>query len=156
MPLAEQLYFEDFRIGDRFRAPSRTLTDAHFLFFAGLTGDNHPIHYDVEYARRTRFGRPVAHGLLLVAMTALGAGPLASRIEESIVAFAEQSARFLAPAFVGDTIYPELEVLELTPRTTTGLVTFAARLRNQRGELLLDGVHRYIIKRRPAQEEPHD
>lgn len=155
MTADEQWYFEDFRIGDRFRAPSRTLTDAHFLFFAGLTGDNHPIHYDVEYARRTRFGRPVAHGLLLVAMTALGAGPLAARIEESIVAFVEESARFLAPAFVGDTIYPELEVQALEPRAHTGLVTFAARLRNQHGELLLDGVHRYIIKRRPAQEESH-
>src|SRR5579875_1835689 len=151
MPLAEQLYFEDFRIGDRFRAPSRTLTDAHFLFFAGLTGDNHPIHYDVEYARRTRFGRPTAHGLLLTALTALGAGVLAPKVEQSIVALVEQSARFLAPAFVGDTIYPELEVQALERRSNTGLVTFAARLRNQHGELLLDGRHVYLVKQRPRE-----
>lgn len=149
MALAEQLYFEDFVVGDVFKAPSRTLTDAHFLFFAGLTGDNHPLHYDVEYSRRTRFGRPVAHGLLLASMTALGAGLLAPRVEESIVAFVEQRARFVAPAFTGDTIYPELEVAALEPKGTTGLLTFAARLHNQRGELILDGEHTYLIKRRP-------
>jgi len=37
--------------GQIFTTPSKTLTDAHFLFFSGLTGDNHPIHYDVEYAK---------------------------------------------------------------------------------------------------------
>ncbi len=144
----DQRYFEDFAIGERFRAPSKTLTDAHFLFFSGLTGDNHPLHYDVEYAKNTRFGRPVAHGLMLAAMTALGAGVLAPLVQESIIAFVEQSTRFLAPAFVGDTIYPELEVAELTPKTTTGLLVFASRLMNQRGEIILEGRHTYLIKRR--------
>ena len=68
-----QRYFEDFTIGDRFGSPSKTLTDAHFLFFAGMTGDAHPLHYDDEYAKRTRFGRRLAHGLLLTSMTAVGA-----------------------------------------------------------------------------------
>ena len=50
-----QRWFEDFKVGDRFGSPSKTLTDAHFMFFAGMTGDAHPIHYDDEYARKTRF-----------------------------------------------------------------------------------------------------
>ena len=54
-------------------SPSKTLTDAHFLFFSGLTGDVHPIHYDCEYAKRAGADRPLAHGLLLAAMTAFGA-----------------------------------------------------------------------------------
>ena len=146
-----QRYFEDFAIGEVFSAPSRTLTDAHFLFFSGLTGDNHPLHYDVEYAKGTRFGRPVAHGLLLAAMAALGAGPLASLVQESIVAFVEQSSRFLGPAFVGDTLHPELEVAALDPRTRTGLVTFISRIVNQRGETLLEGFHVYrVLDRKSA------
>src|SRR6202521_3861559 len=88
-PLAGQLYYEDFVVGQVYRAPSKTLTDAHFLFFSGLTGDNHPLHYDVEYAKQTRFGRPLAHGLLLASMTALGAGVLAPRVQEAVVAFVE-------------------------------------------------------------------
>ena len=71
------LYFEDFQLGETFRSPSKTITDAHFLFFSGLTGDSHPIHYDNEYAKSTRFGGRVAHGLLLSAMTAAGASSLA-------------------------------------------------------------------------------
>src|SRR5499427_9682419 len=110
-------YLEDFQVGDTFHIPATTVTDAHFLCFAGMTGDNHPIHYDDEYAKTTRFGKRVAHGLLLTALTAVGASTLSSMLEGSIVAFVEQSARFLKPVFIGDTITPELEVSEVTPKT---------------------------------------
>ncbi len=145
----EQRYFEDFQVGEVFRAPSRTLTDAHFLFFAGLTGDNHPIHYDVEYAKATPFGRPLAHGLLLTALTALGAGELSMQVEETVIAFLSQSAAFRAPVFVGDTVRPELEVAELIPKEGRGVLKMRARLVNQRGEVVLEGEHVYLIKRRP-------
>ena len=71
-------YWEDFHVGDTFAIPAKTLTDAHFRCFAELTGDQHPIHYDDEYAKTTRFGKRVAHGLLLTALTAVGASPLSS------------------------------------------------------------------------------
>jgi acyl dehydratase len=145
-----QLYFEDFQVGDRFRSPSRTLTDAHFLFFAGMTGDNHPIHYDDEYGKRTRFGRRLAHGLLLTSLTAVGASSLAPLIEASIVAFVEQSTRFIAPAFIGDTILPEHEVVALERKRSAGLITLRATLTNQRKELVLEGQHKYLIAYRPA------
>jgi acyl dehydratase len=144
-----QWYFEDFTVGDRFGSPARTLTDAHFLFFAGMTGDAHPIHYDDEYARRTRFGRRVAHGLLLSGLTAVGASTLAPLIEASVVAFVEQTTRFLAPAFIGDTLAPAHEVLNLEPRRTAGLVTLRVTLTNQRSETVLEGQHRYLIAYRP-------
>ncbi len=142
-------YFEDFEIGERFHTPGRTLTDAHFLFFAGLTGDNHPIHYDDEYAKTTRFGQRLAHGLLLMSMTAAGASSLSVRMEDSVVAFVEQSSSFLGPVTIGDTITPVLEVIELVPKTKVGLVRLAARLTNQRGEIVLDGMHAYLIRKRP-------
>jgi acyl dehydratase len=145
-----QLYFEDFQIGDRFRSPSRTLTDAHFLFFAGLTGDNHPLHYDDEYAKRTRFGRRLAHGLLLTSLTAVGASALAALIEASVVAFVEQSTRFITPAFIGDTMLPEHEVVALERKRAAGLVTLRVTLTNQRGEMVLEGQHKYLIAYRPA------
>jgi len=44
--------FEDLRVGEVFRAPSRTVTDAHASAFQMVSADNHPVHYDVEYARR--------------------------------------------------------------------------------------------------------
>lgn len=148
----EQRWFDDFRVGEVFRAPSRTLTDAHFLFFAGLTGDNHPIHYDVEYAKGTPFGRPLAHGLLLSALTALGATELAPRVTESMIAFLSQSSSFQRPVFVGDTLRPELEVAELIPKRGRGVLKMRARLVNQRGEVVLDGEHVYLIRRRPGEQ----
>lgn len=145
-----QLFFEDFHVGNRFRSPSKTLTDAHFMFFAGMTGDAHPIHYDDEYAKKTRFGRRLAHGLLLTSMTALGASTLGPLIEDSIVAFVEQSTRFVSPAFIGDTLLPEHEVVALDRKRSAGLVTLRVTLTNQRGEMVLEGQHRYLIAYRPA------
>jgi acyl dehydratase len=145
-----QRWFEDFGLGDRFASPSKTLTDAHFLFFAGMTGDAHPIHYDDEYAKSTRFGRRLAHGLLLTSLTAVGASTLAPVIEHSIVAFVEQTTRFLAPAFIGDTLKPEHEVVGLERKRSAGLLTLRVTLTNQRGETVLEGEHRYLIAYHPG------
>ena len=144
-----QRWFEDFRVGDRFASPSKTLTDAHFLFFAGMTGDAHPLHYDDEYAKGTRFGRRLAHGLLLTSLTAVGASTLAPIIERSIVAFVEQRTRFLGPAFIGDTLKPEHEVTALERKRSAGLLALRVTLTNQRGETVLEGEHRYLIAYRP-------
>ena len=55
--------FEDLRIGEVFRAPSRTLTDAHAAAFQTVSMDNHPVHYDAEWARTHGHVAPVVHGL---------------------------------------------------------------------------------------------
>lgn len=146
----EQLYFDDFRVSDRFQSPSKTVTDAHFLFFAGLTGDNHPIHYDDEYARSTAFGRRVAHGLLVMAMTAVGASPLAHRLHASMIAFVEQGCRYLKPVFIGDTIYPVHEVASVERRADRGLLRLSTRINNQRGDTVLEGYHVYLLRCRPG------
>jgi 3-hydroxybutyryl-CoA dehydratase len=145
-----QSWFEDFQVGDRFGSPGKTLTDAHFMFFAGMTGDAHPIHYDDEYARKTRFGRRLAHGLLLTSLTAVGASTLAPIIEHSIVAFVEQTTRFRVPVFIGDTLKPDHEVIALERKRSAGLLTLRVTLTNQRGETVLEGEHRYLIAYRPV------
>jgi acyl dehydratase len=145
-----QRWFEDFQVGDRFGSPGKTLTDAHFMFFAGMTGDAHPIHYDDEYARKTRFGRRLAHGLLLTSLTAVGASTLAPIVEHSIVAFVEQTTRFRVPVFIGDTLKPDHEVIALERKRSAGLLTLRVTLTNQRGETVLEGEHRYLIAYRPG------
>ena len=70
-------------------------------------------------------------------------------VHETIVAFVEQSSRFLKPVLIGDTIAPELEVSELVPKTDTGLLKITTRVKNQRGEIVLEGMHAYLIKKRP-------
>lgn len=139
--------------GQVFTSPSKTLTDAHFLFFSGLTGDSHPIHYDVEYAKSTRFGAPLAHGLLLAALTALGASDASSRIDGFV--FVEQGSRFLNPVLVGDTIRPRLTVEKIWKEGARRFVRFATVLRNQRDEIVLEGFHIYqVVPRKKEATQP--
>jgi acyl dehydratase len=138
--------FEDLRVGEVFRAPSRTLTDAHASAFQAVSGDNHPIHYDVEYARRHGHSAPVVHGLQVLAFTALGATLFPQYIGDVLIAFTSASCRFLKEVHAGDTLYPQLEVIELTTQEDTGIVTTRATVHNQRGELVLDGEHTYSLK----------
>ena len=67
-----------------------------------------------------------------------------------LIAFLEQSSRFLKPVYCGDTLYPMLEVSEVTPGRTTGVVVMKLTIDNQKGELVSDGEHKYLLKRRPA------
>jgi len=146
--MEEQRYFEDLKLGEKFRIPSKTITDSHFMLFAALTGDSHPLHYDDEYCKKTIFGRKVAHGLMLVAITAFGASNAAWAMEDSMIAALEQGARFLRPVFVGDTLAPELEVAELIPKKGNGIVKVRSTITNQKGELVLEGWHLYLVKSR--------
>ena len=141
-----QLYFDDFKVGDGFRSPGRTLGDAHFLLFSGLTGDNHPLHYDEEYARQTRFGARVAHGLLVMAMSALGGSPMSPRLEASMIAFLEQGGRFLKPVLLNDTVHAEFEVAALERKGDRGVLRLRIAMVNQRNEAVLEGHHVYLLR----------
>jgi acyl dehydratase len=122
--------------GQVFTTPTKTLTDAHFLFFSGLTGDNHPIHYDVEYAKATKFGAPLAHGLLLAGMTALGGSDASFQIEGFV--FVEQGSRFLKPAKIGDTIHTRLTVEKIWQDGKRRYVRFATTMLNQHDKPHID------------------
>ncbi|MEQ1716789.1 MAG: MaoC family dehydratase [Hyphomicrobium sp.] len=148
--IAEQRYFDDFKIGERFPLPSRTMTDAIFLAFQAASGDNHPVHYDVEYCKARGMPGMLAHGYQVAIQTVAGAGIFPHLIEESLKAFLEQSSRFLHPVFVGDTLYPALEVDELTPGRTTGVIGLKSTVHNQKGILVLEGRHRYLLRRKVA------
>ncbi len=148
--MREQRWFEDFRLGERFPLPSRTMTDAIFLAFQAASGDNHPIHYDREYCRARGMPDMLAHGYQVAIQTAAGAGIFPHLVEDSLKAFLEQSSRFLHPVFAGDTLYPCLEVDELTPNRSTGVVGLRSTVHNQHGTLVLDGRHRYLLRRRAA------
>jgi acyl dehydratase len=138
--------FEDLRVGEVFRAPSRTLTDAHASAFQTVSADNHPIHYNVEYARRHGHSAPVVHGLQVFAFTAPGATLFPQYIGDVFVAFTSASCRFLKEVHAGDTLYPQLEIIKLRTQGDTGIVTTRATVHNQRGELVLDGEHTYSLK----------
>jgi len=150
----EQRWFEDFFLRERFVLPSRTMTEAIFLAFQAASGDNHPIHYDAEYCRSRGLPGMLAHGMQTLIQTAAGAGLFPYLTEDSLVGFLDQSSRFLKPVFVGDTLYPALEVDELSPNRSTGVVGLTSTVHNQRGDLVLEGRQRYLLRRRPTPTPP--
>jgi acyl dehydratase len=149
--LAESRYFEDLAVGERFYIPSRTMTEAHFAAFQTLSADNHPIHYDIEYCRARRHPSPLAHGFQILCFTAAGASAFAHVVGDALVAFVEQSAKFLKPVVAGDTLYPMLEIAALTAQRSTGVVTLAATVHNQKGELVLIGEQKILLRRRASE-----
>jgi acyl dehydratase len=144
----DQRWFEDFAIGERFILPSRTMTEAVFLAFQAASGDNHPVHYDIEYCRSRGMPHMLAHGLQTLIQTAPGAGLFPYMVEDSLVGFIEQSSKFLKPVFAGDTLYPALEIDELSPNRSTGVVGFATTIHNQRREMVIEGRQRFLIRKR--------
>ena len=149
--MCEQRWFEDFEIGERFVLPSRTMTEALFAAFALASGDNHPIHYDVEYCRARGMPHMLAHGFQVAIQTAAGAGLFPHMVEDSLKAFVDQSSQFLAPVYVGDTLYSSLRVAELVPQRSTGLLRMASTVVNQRSEPVMEGTQTYLLRKRPIQ-----
>lgn len=141
-------YFEDFKLGEAFYIPSRTVTEAQFLAFQAASGDNHPIHYDREYCRRHGHSDLLAHGYQVLIQTAAGAGQFPFLVEDSLMGFVEQSSRFLKPVYAGDTLYPRLVVSELKPQRTTGVLTLKSTIHNQKRELVMEGTQSYLLKKR--------
>lgn len=121
-----------------------------------MTGDDHPIHYDDAYAAKTRFGKRLAHGLLVMSMTALGATAISRQIEDAMVALVEEGARFLKPVFVGDTLTSRFEVAAIDPKPARGaaLVRFNVSLSNDRNEVVLEGHHSYLLLLRSSAKAP--
>jgi acyl dehydratase len=147
---AESSYFEDLTVGQKFYIPSRTLRDANFSAFQAASGDNHPIHYDVEYCKSQGHPELLAHGFQVLIQTASGAGVFPHVIGEALIAFIDQSSKFLGPVYYGDTVYPELVIKEKKEQNSTGVVTVRSTVHNQRKELVLEGEQRYLIRKRPS------
>lgn len=146
----ESRHFEDFTLGERFYIPARTVTDGLFSAFQLASGDNHPSHYDRLFCRERGHRDLLAHGFQVLIQTASGAGIFPHLSNDTMMGFIDQSSRFLAPVYLGDTLYPMLEVVELTEQRTTGVVGLRSTVHNQDRVLVMDGTQRYLIRRRPA------
>ncbi len=123
----------DLKIGDTF-STSREITDELVRKFAEVSGDFNPIHLDEEFAKNTRFGRRIAHGML---SGALISAVLGNEFRERKIVYLSQTMRFTAPAFIGDTVTATGTVTKIRPER--GIVTLETVCSNQNGETLVTG-----------------
>ena len=141
-------YFEDFQVGDKIVTRGRTITEADIVTFSAFSGDWHPLHTDVEYAKKGPFKERIAHGFLVLSV-ASGLLPLS---EIAIIAFyGIDKLRFVTPVKLLDTIHVEFETVEKQERDARGgVITFQQTVRNQRGEEVAVGTMRTFIARRTS------
>ncbi|ODT99250.1 MAG: dehydratase [Planctomycetes bacterium SCN 63-9] len=147
------LNFNDLVIGDEWESPRRTITEADVVLFAGLTGDYNPLHVDHEAAREGPFGRPVAHGLLGLAIST---GLITQALKVDTLAFLGiQEWKFLRPIHFGDTIHSTatVEALEPQARGRRGIVTWYRRVLNQAGEVVQEGKSQTLVRGKPVKDK---
>jgi acyl dehydratase len=120
-------------VGQRARR-TKTVTARDVELYTEITGDRNPLHFDPDFAARTKFGRLVAQGGItagmlnaLVAMDLPGPGTV----------FMSQTLRYLAPTYLGDTLTAEVEVLALKPDKP--VCQLKATITNQDGTVVLEG-----------------
>ena len=144
--LTKSKFFEDLNIKDRYIIPSRTQTSGIFSMFQAASGDNDPIHYDVEYCKQKGHPNMLAHGIQVLMQTAAGAGSFPNEVKDSLIGMIEIFGKMLKPVYREDTLYPELIITKLTPQKTTGIVEMKAIVHNQNNVLVFEGYHKYLLK----------
>lgn len=127
------------KIGDSF-SKSRLVTDELIRAFADVSGDFNPIHLDEEFAKTTRFGRRIAHGMLSGAFIS---AVLGSEFSERKIVYLSQTMRFTAPVFISDTVTVTSTVKHI--REDKGIVTLDTTCTNQNGETLVTGESKIMI-----------
>ena len=145
------LYFEDISVGDRFTSLGRTICEADFVNFAGVSGDFSPLHVDEEFGKTTVFGGRIAHGLLTLSVAQGLLSQLATFKTTVVALLRMKNVGFLAPVRVGDTIHAELVIKgkKKTKRRDQGLVSAIVSVKNQRNTKVLTLDYDILVRTRP-------
>ena len=113
---------------------TRTITDAMVVAYADLVGDHNPVHLDEAFAATTRFGRRIAHGMLVAGLIST---VIASDLPGPGSVYLAQTLEFKAPVYLGDTITVTLEVVKV--REDKPIVTLTTVCTNQDGVTVIEG-----------------
>jgi len=140
--------FDQLEPGEVLTTPSRTVTEADLVAFAGLSGDYNPLHTDEEFARASLHGGRIAHGALGLAITT-GLAHASGAFEGTTMALVSMTVKYRGVIRPGDTIRLEMTVLHKreTSEPDRGFVTFGTNTFNQRDERVIGGEWVVLMKR---------
>ncbi|MEX2631244.1 MAG: MaoC/PaaZ C-terminal domain-containing protein [Tistlia sp.] len=151
-PVVLGCWFEDFVENEERLTPGRTVTEADIAGFAGLTGDYSQVHTDEEFCKKTEFGTRIAHGLfgLSVAQGLMWRTNYTQGTGVASLGWDKWS--FKGPIKIGDTLrvrWKLTEKRESGSKPGMGIIREWCQLVNQRGEVVQEGEHITLIRRRP-------
>jgi acyl dehydratase len=112
----------------------KTISDEDIRMFASISGDSNPVHLDDDYAANTRFGRRIAHGMLVASTIS---AVLGEHLPGHGSIYLGQSIKFLKPVYIGDEITTRVEVIQL--REDKPIATLRTTCTNQQDEVVIDG-----------------
>lgn len=141
-------WFDEVHAGDAF-ASALTITETHIVIGAGLIGDTNPHHMNAEYAKGTRFGTPILHGMLTSSIMGAAVGMY---FHGTAIAYLEHRARFISPVRAGDTLTTTWTITETIDKPTHdgGIVVLAGRAANQDGAVVAEAEARMLVSNRAA------
>lgn len=104
-------YLEDLSVGMS-AVFGKTVTEADIMTFAGVSGDTNPIHLHADFAKASRFGERIAHGMLSASFISTVVG---TKLPGPGSIYVSQSLNFKAPVKIGDTVTARCEIVEIVP-----------------------------------------
>jgi acyl dehydratase len=147
-------FLEDLLVGDVYRSRlGRTVSETDNTWFTLLTCNTNQIHFNSEFAARTRFGRPLVNSCLTLAIV-VGLS-VADTSENATANLSWDSVSLPNPVFAGDTLWAESEVLEAREsqtRPSVGIVGIRTRGINQRAEVVIEFRRSFMVYKRDAPE----
>lgn len=145
-------YYQDYRKGEVFISPGRTITETDLVLYSALTGDWWEGHTNVDYAKNTIFGQRVAHGMLTLCVGSsllfrLGDNVFLPRF--FIANYGIEKLRYIAPVIIGDTIRCQAELVEMIEKDDKrGILVFDLKILNQRNEKVITYLAKMLVGRR--------
>jgi 3-hydroxybutyryl-CoA dehydratase len=137
--------YEDVRLGDRF-SRTVTITETHLVLGAGLIGDFNPHHTNEIYARRSRYGTRILHGMITSSIMGAAVG---MHFCGTAIGYLGHDVRFRAPVRAGDTLTSTWTVTELVdkPKHDGGVVVLEGVCRNDDGTVVAEATGKILVAR---------
>ena len=146
-------YFDEWQVGDTVaHAVTRTVTETDNVLISTLTHNPQPMHLDHEVAAASEFGRPLVNSIFTFGLM-IGVSVADTTLGTLVANLGYDKLTFPKPVFTGDTLRSESECVALRDsksRPEAGIVTWAHRSFNQRGELVCECTRSALLKRKPA------
>jgi 3-hydroxybutyryl-CoA dehydratase len=131
--MTEPITRDEFRAGER-ASFAKTVSDDDVRTLAEVTGDFNPLHMDEEYARKTRFGQRIVHGVFSAGLIS---AVLGNQLPGPGSIYLSQQVEFLAPVFIGDTVTATVEVVSW--RADKKIITLKTDCHNQHNKQVVAG-----------------
>lgn len=145
-------YFDEWKVGDRIaHALTRTVTETDNVLISTLTHNPQPLHLDYQAASESEFGMPLVNSVFTFGLM-IGVSVADTTMGTLVANLGYDALKFPNPVFIGDTLRSETECIaarESKSRPNAGIVTWAHRSFNQRGELVCECTRTALLLKKP-------